>query len=84
MGDSGDPADKEGTVSQGYRELRYYSMQHDAEVARLSLADDRGQEYYAVIEVANGQRWRERREAALCAVDDAIVRGDEPGEVKYA
>lgn len=67
-----------------YREFRFYSPSHDAEVARLSMADDGGREYFAIVVVAAGKGWRERREEALTAIDDAVAAGAPPGEVKYA
>lgn len=59
-------------------------MERDCDVARLSLADDQGQEYYAIVPVMSGKKWRERRETALDAIDEAIVRGEAPGEVRVS
>ena len=67
----------------GYREFRFYSPDLDANAVRLSLADDQGREYYAIVPVAAvGKSWREQREATLSAIDDAIAEGQSPGEVK--
>lgn len=67
----------------GYREFRFYSSTLDADAVRLSLADDQGREYYAIVPVsAPGKSWREQREATLNAIDDAIAEGKQPGEVK--
>jgi hypothetical protein len=66
----------------GYREIHFFSMELDADAVRLSLADDDGREYYAIV-LADvvGRGWRERREAALIAIDDAIAAKMPPGKV---
>ena len=46
------------------------------------MVDARGQEYYAIVPADEGKRWRERREAALLVIEDAIVAGEPPGEVR--
>ena len=68
--------------TQHYR----YCVIRDCAVARLSLFDERGGEYW--MEVPTDQRdgsgripWREARSAALDRISDALRRGDEPGEV---
>lgn len=65
-----------------YREFRFFSAALDADAVRLSMTDDRGQEYYAIVEAAVGRRWRERREAALARIEDAIALGYAPGEIR--
>ncbi len=66
----------------GYRQFRFYSPTLDAEAVRLSMANEAGQEYYMIVAASEaGRRWRERRDEALAAIDDAIGRQDEPGEV---
>ncbi len=67
----------------GYRQFRFYSPTLDAEAVRLSMADEAGQEYYMIVAASEaGKRWRERRDEALAALDDAISRRHEPGEVR--
>jgi hypothetical protein len=67
----------------GYRAFRFFSPQLDAEAVRLSMADEAGQEYYIIVAADEaGRRWRERREEALAAIDAAIARKDEAGEVR--
>lgn len=65
-----------------FHELRAYSLLHDAEVVRLSLFDKSGGEYFALVPHLNGKGWRDRRNMILDRIDDAIVRGDPPGEVE--
>lgn len=65
----------------GYREFRFWSPQRDADAARLSMVDGQGREYFTIIEIESGKRWRERKDAALTAIEDAIMAGEPPGEV---
>lgn len=76
------PSD-DGFVS-GYREFRFFSTWLDAEAARLSMVDDRGQEYYALVPATEGRRWREDRDAALERIEAAMAAREPPGEVKNA
>ena len=66
----------------GYREFRFFSAELDSQAARLSMTDGRGREYFAIVPAARGKAWRLRKEAALDALDEAIARGGEPGEVR--
>jgi hypothetical protein len=63
-----------------YRQFRYWSIERDCEVARLSMADDSGREVYAVIPYG-GRGFRERRDDALHSMMRAIGMGIGPGEV---
>ena len=62
---------------------RYWSVVHCTRVARLSMADDHGQEYFATVPMAHlrGKGYRERLYAVLDQVRDAITAGAGPGEV---
>lgn len=64
-----------------YAQFRYWSPMHGSEVLRISMADERGREYWHVIPAENGRRLRERREAAVEAIMTAIEQKLEPGEV---
>ena len=64
-----------------YREFRFFSPLDDAESVRLSMADTQGREYFTIIEASYGKRWRERRESALVAIEEAIEAGWPPGEI---
>jgi hypothetical protein len=65
----------------GYREFKFWSAELDSKAARLSMSDDKGQEYFAIVECGKGKSWRERREWALQCIDDAIAMGWPPGLV---
>ncbi len=70
-------------MAGGYREFRFYSSELDAEAVRFSIADSDGQEYFAIVPaVAPGKRWREWRDQVLDRIDEAMVAGDPPGEVR--
>lgn len=64
-----------------YREYRFFSPLDDADAVRLSMPDNRGSEYYTILEACHGKRWRERKQTALIALEDAIEAGIPPGEI---
>lgn len=66
----------------GFREFRFYSPSLDAEAVRLSMVDDQNREFFTILGAASGKGWRERRDAALTAIEDAIMAGDPPGEIR--
>ncbi len=65
-----------------WSEYRRYDVMRDCEVARLSMTDGRGGEYWREIAVGRAAAYREAREQALDAIEDAMARGDGPGEVR--
>lgn len=67
-----------------YSILRYWSIAHCCKVARVSLADEHGQEYFATVPMLHlrSTSYRERLDAVLDQVQDAIERRDAPGEVR--
>lgn len=65
-----------------YTEYRAYSPIIDAEQVRLSMYDDRGGEFFALVPAAGAKKWRERKDAALDAIMDAMDAGALPGEVE--
>jgi hypothetical protein len=77
----------------GYHEFRFWSPMLGCEAVRLSVTGGaaaaqfhgRGvvtQEYFAIIPADElGRKYRDRRNAALAAIDAAIAEGREPGEV---
>jgi hypothetical protein len=65
----------------GYREMLFWSPLLGSQAARLSMTDARGREFFAIVARESGKVWRERREDVLLAIEDAIARGDQPGEV---
>lgn len=66
----------------GYTEHRAYSPTFDCEVARLSMYDTNGSEFFMLVPVEEGKRFRERRQTALDAIYVAIQTGRLPGEVR--
>lgn len=66
-----------------YQQLRFYNPFTDAMSIRFSIADARGDEYFAVVPVGPaGQLRTEARERALDALEMALERGEGPGEVR--
>ena len=63
-----------------WSDLQYYSIQHDAEVCKISAFDERHMEYWVIIEAGRGMR--DRRNAALELIMDWIEAGKPIGEVK--
>lgn len=64
-----------------FSEFHYYSPLHDANVARVSVPDDRGGEFFAIVPT-DGKGYRERRAEAIDLCLEAIETGCEPGEVR--
>jgi hypothetical protein len=65
--------------------MRFYDARIDAEGIRFSGISERGGEFWIREALApEGRSRREQREMALQAMEDAIDRGDEPGEVVTA
>lgn len=65
-----------------YSEFRFYSPLLDSEAARISVADEQGQEYFVVIPAeVSGKAYRAARDEALDLIEHAMLVGLEPGEV---
>ena len=62
-----------------WNERQYFSLDHDAEVARISGFDQNHQEFWSIIETGKG--YRDRRDEALQVIMSAIEDGNEPGQV---
>jgi hypothetical protein len=65
-----------------YTEHRRYSPGIDAEVVRLSMAGEHNAEYWMEVPASGQGKWRDRRDKALDAIEDAIGRRCPPGEVR--
>lgn len=63
-----------------YSEYRVYSPVSDAQVVRISMADERGAEYWIQIQ-GEGAGYRRAHSQALTDLMEAIEMGMEPGEV---
>lgn len=61
---------------------RFWSPTLGGNAVRLSMADDHGGEHWRIIPIdGNAEKYRKDRDAALDTIEDAIARGDDPGEV---
>lgn len=65
-----------------YAEFRGYSVLHDCEMVRLSVADRHGREFFMRLPASTGRPWRDRRAQALDDIETAIAQGLDPGEVR--
>lgn len=68
-------------MTNHYQVIRYYSATTDAEMARISMFDSRGSEFWTEVQAGGGRKWRVARERAVELIANAIESGDEPGEV---
>lgn len=67
----------------GCQEYRAYSPVLDMDVIRLSVADEKGGEFFALIPCTKqGKSLREAKAAALENIYEAIAIGLDPGEVR--
>lgn len=67
----------------GCQEFRSYSPVLDIEVIRLSVADDKGGEFFVVMPCPpTGKSLRKAKLAALEIIHEAISIGLDPGEVR--
>lgn len=67
-----------------YSAYSYWSPLLGEHAVRLSLFDQHGREFFAIVENPGGQggaEFRKRREAALNRIDVAMSAGRDPGEV---
>jgi len=64
-----------------YSEFRYWSPVRDAAMVRLSMANERGAEFWTSIPEDEGKSYRARRDKALETLALAIETGCEPGRV---
>jgi hypothetical protein len=66
----------------GYQEFRFYSPVHDSEMVRVSMFNGEGHEFFVTIDGTYGKSYRKRLEDAVIDIEQAIVSGREPGEVR--
>ncbi len=64
-----------------FSEFEYYSVLHDANVARVSIIDPHGAEFFMIVE-RDEKGYRDRRNDAIDACVEAIEAGCAPGEVR--
>lgn len=66
--------------SRSYTLHRFYSHEFDGDAERLSMADAKGAEYFALVEVGKGGReLLARRERAAAVLLTAMQQGWDPG-----
>ena len=65
-----------------YQEIRSYSPQFDCTVARISIPDDNGQEFFMLVPQRVARQRRAERHAALVLIEEAIDAKLPPGEVR--
>lgn len=64
-------------------EFTLWSPTLGCDATRISTADSQGQEYFALLPQGEGREWRETRQRALEALQEAVERGLKPGEVRW-
>jgi hypothetical protein len=68
---------------RAYSEHFSYSPVHDCRMARISMVDKHNSEFFALVRAEPmGAAYRDARREALVAIDEAIERGCDPGEVR--
>lgn len=72
----------DGIVSIVYSEYRHWSVIRNCQASRISVPDNNGAEFFAIIPTdGGGKAYREARERIIDLIIDAIESGSEPGEV---
>lgn len=67
----------------GVREMSYWSPILGCDVVRVSMANERGEEYYAVLPRLEGAAWRDRKREACEVLHQAIEDELRPGEIRW-
>ncbi len=66
----------------GYQCLTSWSIVQNCRIARVSMVDANGDEFFCIIRNEGGKAYREVRERALDAIEDAIAENLPAGEVQ--
>jgi len=66
-----------------FYEYRYWSPVLGCNAVRISMADELGREYHAIVSAEN-PGFRERRDAALSRLHETILAGDDAREIPTA
>jgi hypothetical protein len=61
----------------------YWCVVRGQEVSRISMADEHGQEYFAVIPYGEGAGWVKRKRQAIEVIQEAIAMELPPGEITW-
>jgi hypothetical protein len=65
-----------------FAEYKFWSVILGCDAVRISMVDDHGSEFFKVVPIDNStKKYRDVRERVLEMIQDAIDRGDDPGEV---
>lgn len=71
------------TRRAGYSEHKRFSIVAGGMVARISVFNSHGHEYWREVD-AEGRGYRDRVQQALELIDEAMTLGCDPGEVRVA
>jgi len=66
-----------------YQEFRYWSPLIGDHAVRLSMWDQHGREFFAIIQTPDSRGYRKIRRKTLDLIADAIEGGLEPGEIAF-
>lgn len=66
-----------------YTEFTQWSVIHDSMIARVSMTDNHGREFFAILPDYGERGYKERKAEALDALAYAIESGMQPGEVRW-
>jgi len=64
-------------------EFSYWSSTHGADITRISMADDNGAEFYAIVPMSEGRAMRLLHKKAREALMEAMELGLSPGEIRW-
>lgn len=67
----------------GVQEFNYWSPVLGCDAVRLSMVNDEGLEYFAIVAKTDGASWRKTRTEACEALRQAIDEGVKPGEIRW-
>jgi hypothetical protein len=64
-----------------FREYKHWSVVLGCDAVRLSIFDDKGQEYFCLFPMPVGPGYRQIRADKLLLLEEALEAGLDPGEV---
>jgi hypothetical protein len=67
----------------GLREFHFWSPLMGRDAVRLSMANERGEEYFALVPDLDGPAWRKLKQEAWEALSEAIEADMKPGEIRW-
>ena len=73
-----------GVITTKYTEYLFWSVVLGEEAARISIADEERNEYFAIVAVGSTKQYRAKREEVLGQLCSAIDLGIAPGEIRIA